>query len=150
MIIGTRHMNINQIQSNCIQVKIGNNIIPFVNSAKNLGLIFDNKMSWNEHINNVNRNAYFTLYKLYKLGKFVPDSLQSKLIETLVYPTLDYCDICMCDLSSELNIKLQRIQISCVRYITGLKKYDHISAEYVKLKELNINERSDMHALSFI
>lgn len=150
MIIGSKHLNIEKIQKECPQIQIGNNLIPFVSSAKNLGITFDNKMCWNEHVKTVCKKSYSVLYKLFKLGKFIPQKLKLHLIKTLVYPILDYCDICMCDISSELNKKLQRVQNSCIRYVTGLRKYDHISSEYTKLRELNIHQRRDLHALSLL
>ena len=43
---------------------------------------------------------------------------------------LDYADICYFDLRGEQLNKLERIQNVCIRYIYGLRKFDHIPDFY--------------------
>ena len=55
--------------------------------------------------------------------------------------------------SSEKNIngilsnKIQRVQNSCMRFVFGLRKYDHISHCYEQNKTLNMENRRNLHAL---
>ena len=46
--------------------------------------------------------------------------------------------------------KIQGLQNNCVRFIHKLRKYDHISADFNKLNTLNMNNRTTVHALSYM
>jgi hypothetical protein len=43
--------------------------IPFVNSVKYLGVIFDKRMTWRLHIHKIEANAFRTLIRIYSLFK---------------------------------------------------------------------------------
>jgi hypothetical protein len=53
--------------------------IPFVNSVKYLGVIFDKKITWRLHIETVATKAYRTFIRLYSLFKIDRLSTKSKL-----------------------------------------------------------------------
>ena len=68
------------------------------------------------------------------------------LCMSLVLSQLNYADVVYGPFLSKLeNLRLQRIQNSCIRLIFGLRKYDHISAKFKVLKWLNIKQRRDLH-----
>ncbi|KAJ4433606.1 hypothetical protein ANN_15916 [Periplaneta americana] len=69
------------------------------------------------------------------------DQLKLTLVQTLVMPHFDYCDILLSDLSSELSVKLQRVQNMCVRYVCNIRRYDHISPSFSDKKIFLLNIR---------
>ena len=48
-------------------------------------------------------------------------------------PYFRYCDVIYGDMTTALESKLQRAQNSCVRFISRIKKFDHISESYEEL-----------------
>ncbi|KAI8431895.1 hypothetical protein MSG28_004449 [Choristoneura fumiferana] len=52
--------------------------------------------------------------------------------------------------SEGLLDKLDRLQNVCIRYIFGLRKYDHVSNFRVQLKWLPIRDRRNIHVLSLL
>ncbi|CAG9137835.1 unnamed protein product [Plutella xylostella] len=60
------------------------------------------------------------------------------LATSLLLPILDYADVCYLDVTEALLNKLERLQNTCIRFIFGLRKYDHVSSYRAKLKWLPI------------
>ena len=60
--------------------------------------------------------------------------LRKQLPSSLVLSHLNYCSLVYLDVSRELQKKLQRLQNSCVRYVSGAKKDEHISSYTNKLE----------------
>ncbi|KAJ4450587.1 hypothetical protein ANN_02012 [Periplaneta americana] len=56
-----------------------------------------------------------------------PLLLKKSLVQTLAFPYFDYADILLTDLSSDNKMKLQRAHNLCVRFVSDVRKYDHIT-----------------------
>ncbi|KAJ4434898.1 hypothetical protein ANN_23469 [Periplaneta americana] len=63
-------------------------------------------------------------------------------VKTLVFPHFDYADILLTDLSSDNKMKLQRAHNLCVRFVSNVRKYDHItpSLEAIERSIYNLRE----------
>ncbi|KAJ0172872.1 hypothetical protein K1T71_004733 [Dendrolimus kikuchii] len=72
------------------------------------------------------------------------------LAQSLLLPLIDYADACYLDITQEQLDKLERLQNVCIRFIFGLRKYDHISEFRNKLKWLPIRLRRNVHLLSLL
>ena len=80
----------------------------------------------------------------------LPVKTKVELAQSLLLPILDYADVCLIDLNEDLLNKLQRLQNLCVRFIYGLRKFDHVSEYRSKLKWLPIRLRRDEHVLTLL
>ncbi len=87
-------------------------------TVKNLGVILDSNLSFENHISHVTKTAFFHLRNLAKLWNMLSVSDAEKLIHAFMTSRLDYCNALLgaCPASS-IN-KLQ---------ITRSRKYDHIT-----------------------
>ena len=63
---------------------------------------------------------------------------------------LDYCSVVYLDVSGELQTKLQRLQNSCVRYITGVGRPEHITPHRLLQDWLDVKGRRAYFAAVFI
>ena len=72
------------------------------------------------------------------------------IVYTLAFPHLDYASELFTDMSATNNIKIQRLQNACVRFISGTKIYDHISPIYKALNILKVVERRDLDVLMLV
>lgn len=148
LLIGGTYMR-NLVDPSSIQPVLYNGVvIPFTDTAKNLGIIFDSNLSWGSHVNEISRKIHFSYRSLKRLQKFLPLETKILLAQTLLLPMLDYADVCFLDASEVLVNKLERLQNLCIRFIYGLRKYDHVSAYRSKLNWLPIRKRRDAHILS--
>ena len=69
------------------------------------------------------------------------------MVETYILSLFNYGDALFQNISGRLSNKIQRVQNSCMRFVFGLRKYDHISSCYEQNKTLNMENRRKMHAL---
>lgn len=61
------------------------------------------------------------------------------LVQTMIFPVIDFSDVCYLDLNADLNI-LHRFLNNCVRFIFNSRKFDHVSAYRTQLSWLPIRE----------
>ena len=87
------------------------------------------------------------MHSLKRLKNFLPPDLKRILVQTLVIPHFDYCDILLTDLAENLSDKLQRVHNMCIRYIFNIRRYEHISPSFEDLSWLRLNDRRTLHSL---
>lgn len=147
LIIGGRYMY-NSIDMSLISPIIYDNVpINLSDYAKNLGVYIDCNLSWRNHVAEVSRRVYGSFHSLRRLQYFLPVQTKITLAQSLLLPLLDYADVCFIDANEELLDKLERLQNLCIRFIFGLRKYDHVSKFRAQLKWLPIRRRRDCHIL---
>ncbi|CAH2087481.1 unnamed protein product [Euphydryas editha] len=150
IIIGSSRLRCKIDWNSIPQLKFTGVAIPYSNRVKNLGLIMDCNMTWVAHINEVSKRMHHTFHSLKRLQYFLPFNTKIMLAQSLLLPILDYADVCYLDVTEEQLNKLERLQNLAIRFIFGLRKYDHISNFRAQLKWLPIRLRRDMHILSFL
>lgn len=122
--------------------------VPFSRDVKDLGLIIDSTLSWRAQVTSVCQRVTGSLRALYRLRNFLPSSVKTQLVQTLIFPIIDYADVCYYDLNADLLNKLDRLLNNCIRSVFNLRKYDHISAHRMQLKWLPIRLRRQQRALT--
>lgn len=126
------------------------NAIAYSLTVKNLGIIFDRTLSWGPQLQVTCQKLYGSAFSLRRLRYFLPTATKIAIAQSLLLPVLDYADVCYLDLTEVQLDKLERLQNFCIRFIFGLKKFDHVSPFRTKLKWLPIRRRRDMHVLSLL
>ena len=102
---------------------IGNDCIRFVDSAKNLGVILDNVLSFENQINKVVKSSFNTLRQLHQVkGYFSTDDLK-QLVSSSILCNIDYCNALYFGISSCLVKKLQHVQNCAVKLVMKKKNF---------------------------
>ena len=73
-----------------------------------------------------------------------------KIVETYVLSLFNYGNVLDQNISVRLANKIQRVQNSCMRFVFGLRKYDHISHCFEINKTLNMENRRKIHSLTLM
>lgn len=116
--------------------------INWVTSARNLGVIFDNQLSFEEHVNNIFKTSFFKLKSLYKFKYQLSQEVKLKLVKTLIYPHVEYCcSVYYSFLTQQNQLKLQRIQNACMRFVCCIPYREHIMPYLLGLNQSNIKNR---------
>lgn len=128
MIIG----KVNSLSVNFPAIVINNSKIEIVETAKNLGVIFNKHLNWSNHINAVCGKTYAMLRNLWMTQYYTPLHIRMLLAKTYLLPTLLYgCELFSnCDSQSKQKLIVTYNNIA--RYVFSLRKYDRIS-HYSKL-----------------
>ena len=128
----------------------GGTTVPYSDTVTSLGVTLDSKLNWEPHLDSLTKKFNKVIYSLRFFRKFTTESLRKRLAEALLFPHLDYCSVVYLDASTEQKARLQRLQNTCVRYVTGAKWDDHISPHREKLGWLKTGTRQDYFALLII
>ena len=121
-----------------------------VYDARNLGITFDQYLNWNSHINGLISSAYYRLKLAYRYSKFLSQDSKLRVVESYILSLFNYGSPVLQNLTSEMCNKIQKVQNSCVRYITNTRKYNHISPSFTKLKMLKMSDRRDIQSLTIV
>ena len=84
-------------------------------SYKYLGIILDQTLSFNKHINNCIKNVAHTIYLLSKVRPYINVTTSTILYKSVILPNIDYGDIIYEATNTANLMKLQRLQNQCLR-----------------------------------
>ena len=100
---------------------IGDICVRFVDSAKNLGVILDSELSFEQQISKVVKACFATLKKLNQVKGFFSTDELKQLVSSLIFSNIDYCNALYFGISSSLIKKLQNVQNSAARLVVKKK-----------------------------
>ncbi len=108
-------------------VLVNRNVIPYFDKVKDLGLILNKQLTWDDHLSYMAQKIYGSLRSLWNVTKFASPGLKKKLIISFIFPIFIYCDVVFYGMSKGYERKLQIMFNACVRYVYNLRKFDHVS-----------------------
>lgn len=144
--IGTKHYCEIAKQNLVVNLQLGESIISFVNSAKNLGVIFDQHLSFERHANSKLSLCYAKLKCLYQYKSILTSNVKWNLVNTLIFTQIDYCSSVYYDhLNRNMQHRLQIMQNSCLRFVyTHINYREHITPVYNLHNILKIDYRFEL------
>ncbi len=87
-------------------------------SVRNLGVIFDNNLSFDSHVSSICKTAFYHLKNISKLRRMLSMSNAEMLIHVFMTSRLDYCNALLGGCSARLINKLQMVQNTAARVLT--------------------------------
>jgi len=126
------------------------NVLPFSQEARNLGLVLDADVRFRSQVSSMIQRAYSSLRSLYTFRDSLTPAVRKILCDSLVLSNFNYCDVVYgpC-IDGNDCYRIQKVQNSCVRFIFGLNRRQHVSGHLRRLQWLNMGERRDLHLLCF-
>ncbi len=73
-------------------IQLGSSTITPSASVRNLGVIFDDQLTFKEHIAKTARSCRFALHNIRKIRPFLTEHAAQLLVQALVISRLDYCN----------------------------------------------------------
>lgn len=111
-------------------IKLGDRTIPFSSCAKNLGMWFDECLSWRVHVTKTCGKVFGSLSRLWKIAWALPEVTRLRLVRALVVPIFFYGCVVYCGMSAMLKAKLQVALNACTRFVFWLRRRDHIGRHH--------------------
>ena len=131
-------------------VSINNYNLKTYQQVKNLGVIFDQHLSWDAHLNSQCRIALQRLRYLSKFKNFLSKNTKRKLTSSLILPLLDYCDSVYYNAAKTLLNKVQKVQNACVRFVLNIRKHESVRVHFNSIKWIAMEKRRTLHSLLLI
>uniref|UniRef100_A0A8C6LQD5 Reverse transcriptase domain-containing protein n=1 Tax=Nothobranchius furzeri TaxID=105023 RepID=A0A8C6LQD5_NOTFU len=117
------------------------------NKVRNLGVIFDQDMSFKSQVKQVCRISFFHLRNIAKIRSILSRSDAEKLVHAFITSRLDYCNSLLSGSPQNVVKSLQLVQNAAARVLMRIKKRDHISPVLASLHWLPVKFRIDFKIL---
>ena len=139
LLIGTRQ----QLQKvgNISMLSVGDSQIAPSCEVRNLGTWFDSKMSMLCHINRTCSSAFYYLYNIRRIRKYLSCPITEWLVHAFITSRVDYCNSLLYGLPNSHIMKLQRIQNAAARLVKGAPRFCHVTPLLFHLHWLPISYR---------
>ena len=150
IIIGSKQ-NITKINElELPEITINNKSIKRETTVRNLGIIFDETMSWDSEINKCISTGYCKLKQAYRCKNFLNIKSKKVIVQSYLLSQFNYSGIILQNLTKAQIHRIQLFQNTCVRFILNLRKFDHISEGFKTLNFLNMEKLRDIQSLTLM
>ncbi len=122
-------------------IQLGTSIITPSTSVRNLGVIFDDQLTFKEHIAKTARSCRFALHNIRKIRPFLTEHAAQLFVQALVVSRLDYCNALLAGLPSNTIKPLQMIQNAAARLVFNEPKRTHVTPLFISLHWLPVAAR---------
>jgi hypothetical protein len=119
-----------------------------VDSARNLGVIFDKNLSFAPHISAVSKSCFLNIRDLRRIRNTIDQTTACTIATSLIHSKIDYCNSLLLNLPATQTNRLQFVLNAAARAVTKTPKFHHITPILKSLHWLKINERIHYKVLS--
>ena len=98
-----------------------------LNHVKILGVLLDQTLSWDAHISSIVRRTSAILISLFKIRHHLSSDILKILIQSHVFPHLQYCSSVWGGAPSYRLDRLQKVIHFAARLVSGLRRFDHVT-----------------------
>ena len=129
MIIGSSYNLNNKVYD--YPVMLNSKVIPWTNSFECLGVLIDEKLSWDLHVDKSCKKVGSSIAVMKRIKPFVPNSTLQTIYKAMIQPYFNYCSPLWGNCSAYLKEKLQRFQNRAGSIISGAN-YEINSADVLE------------------
>ena len=132
-----------------LSVYVGDSIIQQSSKVRDLRVIFDQFLSFDDYFSSVCRSTHFYLRNIGRIRHLLSRHATAQLVHALISTRPDYCNSVLYNLPKSRILRLQRIQNQPARILTRTPRYDHITEDLIDLHWLKSKERIVYNILIF-
>jgi hypothetical protein len=143
IIIGTARY-LNSLTSPVPSISIYGVQVSYCTSVNNLGVTMDCTLSWKTYVSNISAQIFASLAQFKRNFSFMPHNIRKRVVQSLLFPIIDYGLILCTNMSKETSSQLQRAQNACIRFVCQARVSDHVTPLYSQLGWLKIEERQTL------
>ena len=121
-----------------------------VASCKDVGILLDSGLTFNEHVASLTSSLMSSLCQINRVKHLFPKNVLLLVINALIFSKLFYCSTVWSGTSKQNINKLQLVQNFAARILTGVKKYDHVSPTLKELGWLSIERLLQLRDVTMV
>ena len=138
ILVGTR-FQLQKVDS--VSVRVADCDIPLRTTMKNLGVIIDNRLSLDQHVDAICRSTQFHIRALRHIRGSLFTDVAKSVAASIVGSRLDYCNGLLHGATAKNIRKLQLVQNTVARVVNLSRRRDHIKPILKSLYWLPVEER---------
>jgi hypothetical protein len=131
-------------------ISVNGNEFALKSTVRNLGVLMDSNLKFNQQVNTICRTAYSHLRSLHRLRNSLTNGQMARFVSSLVLSRIDCFPAVLFGIDGVQSKKLQRVIKSSFRLTYKRKKYDKISGEMWKRGWLSVDQRITLRLLIII
>ena len=124
-----------------LSVNVGGNVIKPSEKVRDLGVILDQTLSFDDHISTICQSAHFHIRNIGRIRNVLSFDACATLIHALIGSRLDYCNSLLYNITDAKVERLQEVQNQAARILTRSPRRDHITPVLKQLHWLKVGER---------
>ena len=117
----------------------GKEIRPVLN-AKDLGMLLDSRLSYDEQITSAVSTCIANLCQINRVKHILDEHTLIQIINALIFSRMYYCSSVWSNTAKKNINKLQSVQNFAARIVSGLRKYDHVTPVLRRLEWLPVQD----------
>ncbi|CAM4575233.1 unnamed protein product [Leuciscus chuanchicus] len=129
-------------------IQLESSLITPSRSVRNLGVTFDDQLTFTDHISKTARSCRFALHNIRKIRPFLTEHATQLIVQALVISRLDYCNALLAGLPACATKPLQMIQNAAARLVFNEPKRAHVTPLFISLHWLPLAARIKFKALT--
>ena len=141
MFLGTPQNILHSSISDTSTLDISGSSVKVTDQIKSLGVYIDSRLSFKKQVSSICRASYSNIKALRKIRSTLDNETANTVACAIVSTRIDYCNSVLIGTTEENLKKLQRVQNSLARVVSGSRRSDHITPVLSDLHWLPVRER---------
>ena len=135
-----------------VDVTVNNIPIKRVYEIRNLGITFDEVLSWRRQVSRSVQKAMGNYITISRYKKFLTQESKIILVESVILSMFNFGDSLQLNINQQLQTKIQRVQNLCLRFICNIKNKKHVDYDELRrsLNMLDMSQRRILHGLCLL
>ena len=131
-------------------LNIGDEFVSFSSNVRNLGVLIDENISFDNHISYLRKSCYCDIRQISKIRPFLEEKSAIQLAVSLVLSKLDYCNCLFYSMTNNNFHKLQLVQNHTARVVLRAHKRSSATELLKQLHWLPVKQRVDYKIASIV
>lgn len=131
-------------------IPILSTLVPVSHTVRDLGVIFDGRLTMAEQVSAVCRSGYYQLRQMRSVARSLSEDGAKAVVNAFISCRLDYCNSLLSGVSDCLVQRLQSVQNAAARFVTGTRRCEHITPVLRRLHWLPVRERIRYKLLALV
>ena len=137
MFLGTPQNILHSSISDTSTLDISGSSVKVTDQIKSLGVYIDSRLSFKKQVSSICRASYSNIKALRKIRSTLDNETANTVACAIVSTRIDYCNSVLIGTTEENLKKLQRVQNSLARVVSGSRRSDHITPLTPVLSDLH-------------
>jgi len=112
-----------------------------VDTSRDLGVMVDSRLTMADQVAAICREAHYQLRQLRFVTRSLSPEAAKTVVQAFITSHLDYCNSLLYGITDNLFRRLQSVQNTAARFISGARRSDHITPVLRQLHWLPVRQR---------